>query len=126
MRPPILYLTVAFAAGLVAGLNGAELRVTALPVFLGALVLSRRAPLGAALGVMFAAGTLWGGAAVRERQATCAGLWGSGKGDAGRVTRAALVRLTDPVPAAGGTVEGDVHGGSCGGTLRIRWPQGYA
>jgi competence protein ComEC len=36
-----------------------------------------------------------------------------------------MVRLRDPVAAAGGVVEGDVQGG-CGGPLTIRWPQGYA
>jgi competence protein ComEC len=37
-----------------------------------------------------------------------------------------VVRLSDPVPAAGGVAEGDVRGGPCGGSLTIRWPAGYA
>ena len=115
MRPPILYLTVAFAAGLVAALHGADLRVTALLVLCGAAVLCRRAPLGAAIGVMLVAGLVWGGAAVREQRASCAG----------QHARAAIVRLTDPAPSAGGVVDASVRAGSCRGTLTIRWPQGH-
>ncbi|HYR32440.1 MAG TPA: ComEC/Rec2 family competence protein, partial [Gemmatimonadales bacterium] len=115
MRPPILYLTVAFAAGLGAALNGVELRVTALCVLLGAVLVCRAAPLGAALGVMLAAGILWGAAALREQRASCAG----------QHARAAIVRLTDPAPGAGGVVEASVRGGRCRGTLTIRWPQGH-
>lgn len=125
MRPPILWLTVAFGAGLVTALHGAELRVTALCVLCGAAVLQRRAPLGAACGIMLVAGMLWGSAALRERAATCAGVWGRGTREGGRATHAAQVRLRDPVPAAGGVVEGDVSSGPCRGTLTIRWPQGY-
>ena len=123
MRPPILWITVAFAAGLFAALNGVELRLTASCVLLGAAVLQRRAPVGAACGVMLVAGGLWGASALRERAATCAGRW-SREAGAGS-TKAAAVHLRDPVAAAGGVVEGDVLGG-CGGTLMIRWPQGYA
>ena len=115
MRPPILYLTVAFAAGLCAALTGAELRVTAWCVLLGAALLFRRAPLGAAIGVMLVAGALWGTAALREQRASCAG----------QHTRAAIVRLTDPAPGAGGVLEANVRGGSCRGTLTIRWPEGH-
>ncbi|HEV8508946.1 MAG TPA: DNA internalization-related competence protein ComEC/Rec2 [Gemmatimonadales bacterium] len=124
MRPPILYLTVAFAAGLVTALAGVELRVTAWCVLLGAAMLFRRAPLGAALGVMLVAGTLWGAAAVREQRASCAGGW-SAPGPRPGETRAAIVQLTDPAPDKGGVVEGSVHAGSCGGTLTIRWPEGH-
>jgi len=119
VRPPILYLTVAFAAGLCTALNGVELRVTAWCVLLGAALLSRRAPLGASLGIMLVAGLLWGRSARRERSATCAGVWRAG-------THAATVRLTDPVQASGGVAEGDVASGPCRGALVIRWPQGYA
>jgi hypothetical protein len=115
VRPPILYLTVAFAAGLGAALNGVELGVTAWCVLFGALLLQRRAPLGAALGVMLVAGSVWGGAALREQRASCAG----------QHARAAIVRLTDPAPSAGGVVEASVRGGPCGGTLTIRWPAGH-
>ena len=122
MRPPILYLTVAFGAGLVAALQGAELRVTALLVLLGAAVLSRRAPLGAAFGIMLVAGGWWGGAALREQRASCAGLWTSKAG----LTRSAIIQLTDPIPETGGVGEGVVQRGACGGTLTIRWPDGHA
>jgi len=118
VRPPILYLTIAFGAGLLAALEGADVRVTALLVLGGAAVLYRRAPLGAAVGVMLVAGVAWGASAVRERQATCAGHWKSG-------THAAIVRLTDPATPAGGVVEGNVLGTGCGGALAIRWPAGH-
>jgi competence protein ComEC len=122
MRPPILYITIAFGLGLWAGLDGVGLRGTTWAVLAAAAVLSRRAPLGAACGVMLVAGMLWGGAAARERAATCAGVWRRGMGEGGRGTRAATVRLRDPAPASGGVVEGDVTGGPCAGTLTIRWP----
>lgn len=66
---------------------------------------------------------VWGGAALRERGATCAGEWGKGKGEGG--SRAAMVRLADPAPAGGGVVDADVlANGGCGGALRLRWPEG--
>ncbi|HET8712304.1 MAG TPA: DNA internalization-related competence protein ComEC/Rec2 [Gemmatimonadales bacterium] len=123
MRPPILYLTVAFGAGLVAALAGAELRVTALLVLCGAAALSRRAPLGAAVGVMIVAGVLWGASARAERALSCAGVWAAAPRPG--VPRAAIVRLTDPAAASGGVVEGAVIHGRCRGTLVIRWPQGH-
>jgi len=118
VRPPILWITIAFAAGLFAALNGIDLRLTAWCVLLGAAVVQRRAPLGAACGVMLVAGGWWGGAALRERNASCAGRWTLG-------TRAAVVRLRDPAPAAGGIVTGDVQAGSCRGSLTLRWPAGH-
>jgi len=124
VRPPILYLTIAFAAGLAAALQGAELRITALLVLGGAALLWRRAPLGAALGVMLVAGVLWGSAALRERRASCAGQW-TGLGSLKPDTRAAIVQLTDPVPARGGIADATVHGASCRGSLAIRWPDGH-
>jgi competence protein ComEC len=126
VRPPILYLTIAFGAGLVPALNGVDVRLTAWVVVVTAAVLARRAPLGAACGAMLVAGMLWGIAAVRERAATCAGVWGRRTGEGGRVTHSAQLRLRDPAPAAGGVVEGDVIVGACGGVLLVRWPQGYA
>jgi len=97
-------------------------------VLLGAALVSRRAPLGAALGVMFVAGLVWGGSALRERDASCAGQWSRSvtppPGPVS-VTRAATVHLTDPVSAKGGVTEGVVRFGACGGTLTIRWPPGY-
>ena len=118
MRPPILYLTFAFAAGLGTALNASAVSsapYAGLLVLAGAAVLSRRAPLGAAIGVMLVAGVLWGGAALREQRASCMG----------QHARAAIVRLTDPAPTAGGVVEASVEGGPCRGTLTIRWPDGH-
>src|SRR2546430_12891563 len=84
MRPPILFLTVAFGVGLWAGLDpfvfpgralpGGALWVVALPVLAVAAWLARRAPLGAAGGIMGVAGRgLWtaagrGWAGHRERR----------------------------------------------------------
>src|SRR5437773_3496723 len=118
MRPPILVITVAFGVGLWAG--GSELGGwgSGLAVLVAAFFLARRAPLGAAIGVMSVAGMLWGGATVRERDVTCAGRW------KGNGTRAAIVRLGDPAPDLGGPVEADVVEGRCGGALRLRWPDG--
>ncbi|OLC06841.1 MAG: hypothetical protein AUH41_11755 [Gemmatimonadetes bacterium 13_1_40CM_66_11] len=107
-----------------AALHGAELRVTALLVLGGAAVLWRRAPLGAAAGVMLVAGVLWGSAALRERRASCAGQW-SRQATLTRDTRAASVQLTDPVPARGGIVDAAVRGALCRGSLTIRWPDGH-
>jgi beta-lactamase superfamily II metal-dependent hydrolase len=64
---------------------------------------------------MLAAGMLWGAAALREQRASCAG----------QHARAAIVRLTDPAPGAGGVVEAGVLGGPRRGTLTIRWPEGH-
>jgi len=127
VRPPILWISVAFGLGLWAGLQEYAVRgalCAGLPVLLGAVALQRRAPLGAACGVMLVAGGLWGTAALRERSATCAGRWSREQGVGGG--KAAIVRMRDPVSASGGVVEGDVRGGPCGGPLTIRWPQGYA
>src|SRR3954471_16918889 len=96
MRPPILYLTIAFAAGLAPALTGADLRVAALLVLCGVALLLRRAPFASALGLMLVAGICWGGAARRAQDASCAG----------RHVRAAIVELSDPVSSSGGVVEG--------------------
>src|SRR5439155_14685299 len=120
MRPPILFITGAFGFGLFLGEGGTgkgEGYVAAL-VLNVTCYLARRAPLGAAIGVMSVAGMLWGGATVRERDVTCAGRW------KGNGTRAAIVRLGDPAPDLGGPVEADVVEGRCGGALRLRWPDG--
>ena len=121
MRPPILWITIAFGFGLWAGLAGSGAWGVGAPVLLGAAMLWRRAPLGAACGVMLVAGVLWGAAARRERAATCAGQW-----DAAPRTRAVIVRLRDPVAAAGGVTEGDAQAGSCGGMVKLRWLEGHA
>src|SRR5256886_1609943 len=122
MRPPILFITVAFGAGLFLGEGGTgkgEGYVAAL-VLVVALPLARRAPLGAAIGVMAVAGMVWGGAALRERAATCEGRWKAGEGR----TRAAIIQLLDPVPDSGAVADADVVPGPCGGALRLRWPDG--
>ena len=112
---------------MVLALTGGEPRVAVVLVLLGAAVLHRRAPLGAALGVMLVAGLLWGSAALRERQGSCVGRWGARGGDPRPgVTRAAIVRLADPIPVAGGVVDARAIGGACRGTLTIRWPNGHA
>src|SRR2546427_11198239 len=77
MRPPILFLTVAFGVGLWAGLDpfvfpgralpGGALWVVALPVLAVAAWLARRAPLGAAVGIMGVAGKVLGPGGGRGR-----------------------------------------------------------
>src|SRR6266571_5361969 len=129
MRPPILFLTVAFGVGLWAGLDpfvfaGAALWGVALPLIAAAACLAARAPLGAAVGIMGVAGMLWGTAAVREREATCAGAWSREQG-AGS-SKAATVRLADPAPASGGIVDAEVLSGTCGSSVRLRWPEDHA
>src|SRR5213078_3284526 len=104
MRPPILFLAVAFGVGLWAGLDpfvfpGAALWGVAVSLVATSGWLAARAPLGAAVGMMGVAGMLWGAAAVRERDATCTGRWAAG-GRAGEGhTRAVIARLADPAPA---------------------------
>jgi competence protein ComEC len=129
VRPPLLWLTIGFGAGLWAGLvlfgeGGGGTWGVGLPVLAGAVLVARRAPVAAAMGFAAIAGMLWGGAAVARREAGCAGIWGRGKGEGGRVTRAAIVRLLDRVPDHGGIVEALVVGGSCRGTITLNWPSG--
>jgi competence protein ComEC len=119
MRPPILYLTQAFAVGLGTALSGVELGVPAWCVLLGVVLLVRRAPLGAALGVMLVAGALWGAAARRQQRASCAGAWSP------TATHSAILQLTDPAPEKGGVVDGVVQAGPCRGSLTVRWPEGH-
>ena len=131
MRPPILFLTVAFGVGLWAGLDpfvlpGAALWGVAVSLVATSGWLAARAPLGAAVGIMGVAGMLWGAAAVRERDATCTGRWAAG-GRAGEGhTRAVIARLADPAPAQGGIVDAEVLPGTCGGSVRLRWPEDHA
>src|SRR5437773_11405622 len=127
MRPPILFLTIAFGAGLYAGLDVFVVRgawYAVVPVLGTALLVARRAPLGAGLGVMGVAGLVWGMAAGREREATCAGSWSRERGAGG--SKAATVRLEDPAPASGGIVDAEVLPGTCGGAVRQRGPEGRA
>src|SRR3989442_306977 len=65
MRPPILFLAVAFGVGLWAGGSGVGGWGSGLAVLVVAAGLARQAPLGAAVGVMGVAGLLWGAAALR-------------------------------------------------------------
>ena len=128
MRPPILWIAAAFGLGLAAGLasfSGAW--VVGGPVLVGAAFAYRRAPLGAALGIAAVAGMVWGAGAVTKRANTCSGRWGSGERGVGvesERSRGAIVRLFDPAPSDGGVVDARVTGGPCGGTLRLRWPEG--
>src|SRR3989454_125720 len=135
MRPPLVWISVAFGAGLWAGLGslgvwGAGMWAVGASVLIVALSVARRAAVGAAIGLMGVAGLLWGAAAVREQDAACAGRWtaggkaGDAAGERGRV-RAVAVRLADPAPADGGLVEARVESGPCGGALSIRWPASY-
>ncbi|MGH7699989.1 MAG: hypothetical protein ACREMJ_05670, partial [Gemmatimonadales bacterium] len=75
MRPPILWIALAFGAGLWAGLASLVGWETAVLLIGAAALLHRRAPLAAALGLVAVAGIAWGAAALRERAATCAGRW---------------------------------------------------
>src|SRR6267142_121544 len=129
MRPPILFLTVAFGVGLWAGLDpvvfpGAALWGVAVSLVAASAWLARRVPLGAAVGIMGVAGMLWGAAAVREKEATCTGRWTAGVSAREGYTRAAIVRLADPAPAQGAIVDAEVLPGTCGGSVRLRWPEG--
>jgi len=125
VRPPLLWVTIGFGAGLWAGLDvfwgawGAGMWGVGVPLLAGVALVWRRAPTPAAMGLACIAGLLWGAAALARRDASCAGRWGKGEG--GRGTRAAIVRLFDRVPDDGGLVEASVlHG--CGGPLTLRWP----
>ncbi|HJQ66477.1 MAG TPA: DNA internalization-related competence protein ComEC/Rec2 [Gemmatimonadales bacterium] len=121
MRPPLVWLAIGFGAGLWAGLDASwGMWGVGLPVLVGALLVGRRAPTAAAMGLAGLAGLLWGGAAIAGRETSCAGTWG--KGEEGRGTHAAIVRLLDRVPNDGGIVDAQVRDGPCGGTLTLRWP----
>src|SRR5438132_12896627 len=87
MRPPLVWISVAFGAGLWAGLGslgawGAGMWAVGASVLIVALSVARQAPVGAAIGVMGVAGLGWGAAAGRGQDATCAGRWTVG-GEAG-------------------------------------------
>src|SRR2546428_13810080 len=118
MRPPILFLAVAFGVGLWAGGSGVGGWGSGLAVLVVAAGLARQAPLGAAVGVMGVAGLLWGAAALRERAATCEGRWTAGAAGA----HAAIVRLGDPAPDPGGPVDADAVPGPGGGRMLVTWP----
>src|SRR2546423_729367 len=93
MRPPILFLTVAFGVGLWAGLDpfvfaGAALWGVALSLIAAAACLAARAPLGAAVGIMGVAGPRLGWGAGRGRGGAGTGPGGGGGQAAGRGGRA--------------------------------------
>src|SRR5205823_14873470 len=106
MRPPILFLTVAFGVGLWAGLDpfvfvGAALWGVALPLIAAAACLAARAPLGAAVGIMGVAGLPWGTGAARGREAMWAGRGGAGENGGGGGPRARVVPLPGAPPPPG-------------------------
>src|SRR5256885_11967230 len=110
MRPPILFLTVGFGVGLWAGLDpfvfpgralpGGALWVVALPALALAAWLARRAPLGAAVGIMGVAGMVLGAGGGRGRGGTWAGAGGRGREEGGG--KAATARLAGPAPPSAG------------------------
>src|SRR2546425_11320763 len=110
MRPPILFLTVAFGVGLWAGVDpfvfpgralpGGALWVVALPVLALAAWLARRAPLGAAVGIMGVAGMVLGPGGGPGGGGTCAGAGGGGEGGGGG--KAAARPPGEPAPPRGG------------------------
>src|SRR5512143_2865658 len=113
-----MWIVVGFGAGLWAGLTsfgdggGGTWEVGA-PVLLGALLVARRTPVAAAMGVAAIAGLLWGMAAVARREG-------------GRAAHGAIVRLLDRVTDAGGVVDAQVREGPCRGDITLRWPSGKA
>src|SRR5947207_4509230 len=127
MRAPIIFLVTAFGVVLWVGLDafalpggalpGGALWGVALPVVAVSAWLARPAPLGASIGIIGAAGILWGTAVARQHAATCEGRWKAGEGR----TRAAIIQLLDPVPDSGAVADADVVPGPCGGALRLRW-----
>src|SRR3989454_4617591 len=122
MRPPLVWISVAFGAGLWAGLGslgvwGAGMWAVGASVLIVALSVARQAPVGAAIGLMGVAGLLWGAAAGRGQDATCAGRWaaggkGGGAGGGGGRGGGVVVRLAGPAPAGGGL--GQARGGRGG------------
>jgi hypothetical protein len=127
VRPPLLWIAIGFGAGLWAGLvvfsgrGDAGTWAVGLPVLVGTVLVAKRAPVGAALGLAGLAGFIWGAAAVRVRARECAGRWGA-RVEARPASHGALVRLLDPVSDDGGVVDAQVLGGGCGGALVLRWP----
>src|SRR6185437_3419587 len=111
MRPPIVFLSIAFGVGLWGGLEpslGRGAWYVVAPLLVAAMLLHRRAPLGAAVGIMGVAGMLWGAAAVRERDVTCTGIWERETGKGKRETVSVAARLLDPVSGQGGVVDAEV------------------
>src|SRR3989441_7902320 len=105
MRPPILFLTIAFGVGLWGGLGPSPGRgawYVVAPLLVAATLLLRRAPLGAAVGIMGVAGMLGGAAGGRGGGATCTSRGGGrGRGRGGGNPPPNLPR-PGPPPAPGG------------------------
>ena len=119
-----MWIAIGFGAGLWAGLAAFPGYGSAgLPLLCGALLVARRAPVAAALAGAALAGCGWGAAALRIRSDQCAGRW-SAQAPPRPPSRAAFVRLLDPVSQAGGVVDAVIVGGPCGGGLVLRWPDG--
>ncbi len=121
MRPPILWITIAFGTGLAVGvrlIGDVGTWAVGVPVAFGVAALSRRAAVAGAMGIALLAGLVWGRVAVQERAASCAG-----RGERGAL-RSVIVRLLDPTPAGGGVVDATAIGGPCRGAVRLRWPDG--
>src|SRR2546422_9489285 len=91
MRPPLVWISVAFGAGLWAGLGslgawGVGMWAVGASVLIGALSVARQAPVGAAIGLMGVAGVVGGGAGGGGGGGAGAGRWaggGEGGGAAG-------------------------------------------
>src|SRR2546422_7762878 len=108
MRPPLVWISVAFGAGLWAGLGflgawGVGMWAVGASVLIGALSVARQAPVGAAIGLMGVAGVLWGAAGGGGEGAACAGRGAAGgkaggAGGGGGRGRGRVGRLAGPAP----------------------------
>src|SRR3989442_12981370 len=101
MRPPILFLTVAFGVGLWLGLDpfafpDGVLWGAALPLAAASVWLAPRAPLGAAVGVMAVGGLFLGRGGGPGKGGGGGGGGGGGEGGGGR--KAATVWGEGPGP----------------------------
>src|SRR5258708_13813592 len=110
MRPPILFLTVAFGVGLWAGLDpfvfpGAALWGVAVSLAAASAWLARRAPLGAAVGVMGVAGKLLGAGAGGGKEAPGARPGGARGTRPGGGPTAPPRPAPPPPPAAAGAAD---------------------
>ena len=118
--PPVAQLTVAFAAGLLAGRAGSGPWWIPALILLPAVGIARRAPWAAvvvlACGVGLAHGTL---VAARET-AGCAAIWDGGR-------HAAIVRIGD-APGGSGLTDATVRHApeACAGPIRLRLGAGVA
>jgi competence protein ComEC len=132
VRPPLLWIAIAFGAGLWTGLEafgahpGSGVWAIGIPLLAGTALVVRRAPMAGAVGLAGVAGLLWGTSALARSEASCGGRWAQSAASPSATTHAAIVRLVDPVGDEGGVVGGGVQPGVCGGNLSLRWPAGHA